>query len=165
VDLCDALRLKKLDDENSELKKLLADCMLDNLMFNDINLKNDNARCKVQAAAYLLIHHEVSQRRACSVLEAARSVMSYHKRKLDDAVVRTRLLAGAESFNGKAHDQFLNESLFTSIDLSRSLLAAWKNHYSHNRPHSKLGSLTPVEFAQSAASVKTISTGAAILEI
>ena len=44
-----------------------------------------------EAVAHLVLHHEVSQRRACKVLEAARSVVRYHRRRADDAVLRTRL--------------------------------------------------------------------------
>ena len=70
-----------------------------------------------------------------------------------------------ESFNGKLRDELLNESLFTSIDQARNLLAAWKHDYNHNRPHSKLGWLTPSEYAQSAAPAKAMATGAAILDV
>ena len=70
-----------------------------------------------------------------------------------------------ESFNGKLRDELLNESLFTSLDQARSLLAVWKHDYNHNRPHSKLGWLTPIEFAQSAAPAKAMATGAAILDV
>lgn len=70
-----------------------------------------------------------------------------------------------ESFNGKLRDELLNESLFTTLDQARSLLAAWKHDYNHNRPHSKLGWLTPSEFAKSAAPAKAMATGAAILDV
>ena len=39
MDVSDARKLRQLEDENSKLKKLLADSMLDNLMLKDINLK------------------------------------------------------------------------------------------------------------------------------
>jgi putative transposase len=35
----DARKLKALEDENTKLKKLLADAMLDNLMLKDLNSK------------------------------------------------------------------------------------------------------------------------------
>lgn len=39
-----------------------------------------------------LIHdYQVSQRRACEMLGAARSVVRYHQRRADDAVLRERL--------------------------------------------------------------------------
>ena len=70
-----------------------------------------------------------------------------------------------ESFNGKLRDELLNESLFTSLGQARSLLGAWKHDYNHNRPHSKLGWLTPIEFAKSAVPAKAMATGATILDV
>jgi putative transposase len=39
LDVSDAKRLKALEDENSKLKKLLADTMLDNAMLKEIASK------------------------------------------------------------------------------------------------------------------------------
>jgi putative transposase len=39
IDVSDARRLKALEDENSRLKKLLAEAMLDNAMLKDIAAK------------------------------------------------------------------------------------------------------------------------------
>jgi putative transposase len=39
LDVSDAKRLKSLEDENSKLKKLLAEAMLDNAMLKDIAAK------------------------------------------------------------------------------------------------------------------------------
>jgi putative transposase len=39
MDVSDARKLKALEDENTKLKKLLADAMLDNLMLKDLNSK------------------------------------------------------------------------------------------------------------------------------
>lgn len=39
MDASDAKRLKALEDENVRLKKLLADQMLDNAIFRDVNSK------------------------------------------------------------------------------------------------------------------------------
>jgi putative transposase len=39
LDVSDAKRLRALEDENSKLKKLLADAMLDNAMLKDIAAK------------------------------------------------------------------------------------------------------------------------------
>ena len=44
LDVSDAKRLKSLEDENSKLKKLLAEAMLDNAMLKDIASKNGDAR-------------------------------------------------------------------------------------------------------------------------
>ncbi|KZL25847.1 Transposase [Pseudovibrio sp. Ad37] len=39
MDVSDARKLKALEDENSKLKKLLAESMLDNAMLRDVNSK------------------------------------------------------------------------------------------------------------------------------
>ena len=41
--------------------------------------------------AYLMINYEVSQRRACEVVRAPRSVVRYQHRRPDDATLRARL--------------------------------------------------------------------------
>ena len=52
-----------------------------------------------------------------------------------------------ESFNGKLRDECLNETLFTSMNHARAVLAAWKQDYNHVRPHTALGGLAPVPAA------------------
>jgi len=44
MDVSDARRLKALEDENSKLKKLLADTMLDNTALKELLAKNGRAR-------------------------------------------------------------------------------------------------------------------------
>ena len=53
----------------------------------------------------------------------------------------------AESFNGKLRDEFLNETVFSSLAGARVLLEDWRRDYNTQRPHSRLGWLTPSEFA------------------
>ena len=53
-----------------------------------------------------------------------------------------------ESFNGRLRDEFLNETLFSSLTHARSALSNWRYDYNDHRPHSGLGWLTPAEFAQ-----------------
>src|SRR3954447_3960869 len=52
-----------------------------------------------------------------------------------------------ESFNGRLRDEFLNETLFSSLTHARVMLAGWRADYNVNRPHSGLGWQTPTEFA------------------
>ena len=59
--------------------------------------------------------------------------------------------AFVESFNGKLRDELLNETLFTSLAQARAVLAAWKDDYNNVRPHSALGNLSPVEYADRSA--------------
>jgi len=53
-----------------------------------------------------------------------------------------------ESFNGRFRDECLNEHWFTSLEDARRTIEAWRIDYNTQRPHSSLGYLTPVEFAQ-----------------
>jgi ABC-type glycerol-3-phosphate transport system substrate-binding protein len=48
-----------------------------------------------------------------------------------------------ESFNGRLRDEFLNETLFTSLMQVRAALEEWRRDYNDVRPHSRIGWLTP----------------------
>ena len=69
-----------------------------------------------------------------------------------------------ESFNGKLRDELLNEMAFTSLGEVRAMLAGWRHDYNNNRPHSRLGWLTPSEFANHNAPSKQWPSGAAYTE-
>jgi hypothetical protein len=45
-------------------------------------------------------------------------------------------------------DECLNIEWFPSLDEARRKLAAWRDEYNHNRPHSALDDRTPAVFAQ-----------------
>lgn len=50
-----------------------------------------------------------------------------------------------ESFNARLRDEFLNETIFTSLAHARQELEAWRHGYNHCRPHSSLGNRTAAE--------------------
>ena len=52
-----------------------------------------------------------------------------------------------ESFNGRLRDEFLNETLFTSLMQARLALEEWRRDYNTVRPHSRIGWLTPADHA------------------
>jgi putative transposase len=52
-----------------------------------------------------------------------------------------------ESFNGRLRDELLNETLFRSLPHARAALEAWRRDYNEERPHSKLGWMTPRAYA------------------
>ena len=56
-----------------------------------------------------------------------------------------------ESFNGRLRDELLNETLFTSLNHVREVLARWMEDYNTTRPHSALGNLPPAHYAQRSA--------------
>jgi putative transposase len=53
-----------------------------------------------------------------------------------------------ESFNGRLRDELLNETLFRSLPHARAVLETWRRDYNEQRPHSKLGWLTPRDYAR-----------------
>ena len=58
-----------------------------------------------------------------------------------------------ESFNGRLRDELLNGELFMSLLDARQKLEAWRRDYNQNRPHSAIGHLTPVEYANQVRTV------------
>lgn len=56
--------------------------------------------------------------------------------------------AFVESFNGRFRDECLNEHLFHHLDEARCLVEAWRIDYNVERPHSALGGLAPVAYAE-----------------
>jgi putative transposase len=52
-----------------------------------------------------------------------------------------------ERFNGRLRDELLNETLFRSLPHARAMLEAWRHDYNEERPHSKLGWMTPRGYA------------------
>jgi len=54
-----------------------------------------------------------------------------------------------ESFNGKFRAECLNENWFLSLADACGKIKQWRDDYNCHRPHSSLGNLTPVEFAES----------------
>ena len=55
--------------------------------------------------------------------------------------------AFVESFNGRLRDEFLNETLFTSMMQARLALEEWRRDYNTVRPHSRIGWLAPAVYA------------------
>jgi len=53
-----------------------------------------------------------------------------------------------ESFNGRLRDEFLNETLFTSLAQARCALEAWQRDYNTVRPHSRIAWLTPAAYTE-----------------
>ena len=59
--------------------------------------------------------------------------------------------AFVESLNGKFRNECLNRHWFRTLDEATSKINQWRAHYNHVRPHSSLGYVPPVAFAQQAA--------------
>jgi putative transposase len=57
-----------------------------------------------------------------------------------------------ESFNDKLRDEFLNDTLFSTLAQARHDTESWRNDYNNTRPHSSLGYMTPAAYAKLGAS-------------
>jgi putative transposase len=69
-----------------------------------------------------------------------------------------------ESFNARLRDELLNEKVFSSLNEARILLEQWRHDYNTQRPHSRLGWLTPSEFTDRSRLSKQWPSGAALPE-
>jgi putative transposase len=56
-----------------------------------------------------------------------------------------------ESLNGKFRSECLDQNWFKSIEQAIEKINQWRSHYNTVRPHSSLGYMTPVAFAEQAA--------------
>ncbi len=63
--------------------------------------------------------------------------------------------AFVESFQGRLREECLNASWFRNLFEARVKIAAWRKEYNEERPHSSLGYLTPREFAQRDAALRS----------
>lgn len=59
--------------------------------------------------------------------------------------------AFVESLNGKFRNECLNQHWFRTLDEARIEIDQWRKHYNTVRPHSSLGYVPPVVFANQAA--------------
>lgn len=53
-----------------------------------------------------------------------------------------------ESFNGKFREECLDSHWFKNLHDARKIIESWRNDYNSIRPHSSLGGLTPLEYAE-----------------
>ncbi|MCR4392728.1 MAG: integrase core domain-containing protein, partial [Candidatus Acetothermia bacterium] len=53
-----------------------------------------------------------------------------------------------EGFHGTLRRECLDRYAFESVQEAQEIVAAWREEYNEDRPHSALGYLTPAEFAQ-----------------
>ncbi|UJL80381.1 IS3 family transposase (plasmid) [Agrobacterium vitis] len=94
MDVSEAKRLKTLEDENTKLKRLLADAMLDNSALKDLFGKEVvTPAAKRKAVAHLMDHHQMSERRACKAIGFCRMTIRYETRRCDDYDLRERMKA------------------------------------------------------------------------
>ena len=91
LEVSDAKRLRALEEENTRLKRLLADTMLDNAGLKDLLSKKVTPAEKREAVAHLQTALGMSARRTCAVVGADRKSMRYRSCRADDGDLRSRL--------------------------------------------------------------------------
>ena len=84
-------RLKQLEEENQQLKQLVADLSLDKQMLQDVLKKSSEARAASHAAQHVIDAYHISARWACRVIGLQRASWSYKAHGRDDTVLRQRL--------------------------------------------------------------------------
>jgi putative transposase len=82
--------LKQLEDENAKLKKLLAEQMLDAAALRELLAKNGRARRQARRRR-ASAGRDLSERRACSLVDADRKMTRYRSRRAPDTELRTQL--------------------------------------------------------------------------
>jgi len=63
--------------------------------------------------------------------------------------------AQVESFHGRLREECLRVNWFGNLFEARRKIAAWREEYNQERPHSALGYQTPAEFASRAAALQS----------
>jgi len=84
-------RLKQSEEENQQLKQLVADLSLDKQMLQDVLKQPFKARAARHAAQHLIDAYRISARRACRVIGSQRASWSYKAHGRDDMALRHRL--------------------------------------------------------------------------
>ena len=85
-------RLRQLEEENSKLKRLVANLSLDKVMLQDaLSKKALKASRKRKLATDLLTRFGVSMRKACAVMKLSRTVYFYRSQARDATAITMRI--------------------------------------------------------------------------
>lgn len=93
MEVADAKRLKGLEEENSKLKKLLAESMLDVSTLREMLKKRLTPGSRRHAVTWAIEKRDYSQRRACKLVGIEPKTHRYASRRPDDTAIRMRLRA------------------------------------------------------------------------
>ena len=85
-------RLRQLEEENAQLKKLVADLSLDKQMLQDVIKKVVKPAYKKEIACWMVSNYRISAQRACRQVCLAKSMYYYvHHRHRDDSLLKMRM--------------------------------------------------------------------------
>ncbi|WP_363346330.1 IS3 family transposase [Methylocystis echinoides] len=92
MDVSEAKRLKALEEENVKLKKLLAEAMLDASALRELLFKKMvGPAAKREGVAHLRAAMGLSERRACGLVGADRTMIRYRSRRSPDIELREQI--------------------------------------------------------------------------
>ena len=94
-------------------------------------------------------------RRSCVVTTAREFIAKEVQRWLADNQIKTIYIEPGspwqngfvESFHGRLRDECLNQEVLWTLTEARVVVADFRQHYNHSRPHGKLGHQSPARFA------------------
>jgi putative transposase len=129
----EAQRLKALENENSKLKRLLAESLV-----------------LERLAEFRGLPQSVTVDNGPEFISKALDEWAYRQQLQLRFIAPGKPTQNAyvESFNGKFRDECLNEHWFLSMRHAREVIATWRQEYNEERPHSSLDDQTPKEFAE-----------------
>ena len=88
----DVRRLKQLEEENRQLKKLVADLSLDKQMLQDVLSKKVlKPATKRETIHWLQAHYDISERRGCKVIGFCRGSHRYQGKSDQQVTLRMRI--------------------------------------------------------------------------
>ncbi len=96
MDVSEAKRLRALEEENRQLKQIVADQAFDIQMLRAVNRKNGELCSAARGGGLAAGGYGASQRRACRALGVSLATCRYVSRRGDGGVIRQRLNALAE---------------------------------------------------------------------
>ena len=169
----EARRLKQLEAENSKLKRLLAD----GRRLRCLTIVDDCTReCLAIEVDTSIMGSRVTKvmERLAETRGLPKSITVDHGPKFEGQVpdawayaVNVQLSfirpgkpdenAYIESFNGTFRDECLNGHWFVTIEQARRVIEASRIEYNTERPHSSLGELTPMEYADRCLARKEVA--------
>jgi hypothetical protein len=139
MELSDAKRLKRLEDENSKLKRLVPEVMLDRAIEGAIG-SSTMAR---DATAGCRAGQTTTRSSGITSIRASRSRTAISSHSTAACAPLTHV-----NMRCRATDECLNEEIFGSLADARRKLAIWRYDYNNVRPHSALGNKPPQKRAE-----------------
>jgi putative transposase len=91
LQVSDAQKLKRLEEENTKLKRVVADLTLDNVALKGLLKKMVEQAAQKAAVNHLVEKHQRSERRACRLVNLCRSTQRYCARPRPDDGLRQRV--------------------------------------------------------------------------